>query len=202
MLRSDLLPLEAVEMLSSVARIVWYASLGKMESQLHRATAAEEVPPKRPVQTVSPLSRHHAVPYKTDDLTFFNGFGGFDLARNEYVIVHRGDQPLPAPWINVIANQRFGMHCGAEGGGYSWIGNSRESQITAWSNDPVQDRPSEIFYVRDALSGALSSPSVQPLGPRDGQFITRHGFGYSGSRGERKTASLSNSSRQCQFPIR
>ena len=41
-LRSDLLPLETVEMLSSVARIVLYASLGKMESQLHKAATTEE----------------------------------------------------------------------------------------------------------------------------------------------------------------
>ena len=37
----------------------------------------------------------------------------------------------------------------AEGSGYSWAGNSREHQLTPWSNDPVSDRGGEAFYLRD-----------------------------------------------------
>ncbi len=112
------------------------------------------------------------------ELQFYNGFGGFDPVTREYVILHRQAEPLPAPWINVIANPQFGIHCSAEGGGYSWYRNSREFQITPYSNDAVSDLPSEIFYVRDAATGTLSSPTVLPLGRRSGRFQTRHGFGY------------------------
>ena len=33
--------------------------------------------------------------------------------------------------------------------------NSRENQLTPWSNDPVSDRPGEVLYVRDEDSGEL-----------------------------------------------
>ena len=88
------------------------------------------------------------------------------------------EQPLPAPWINVIANADFGTQCSAEGGGYTWFGNSREFQITPWSNDPVSDPPGEVFYVKDLSNGQVMSPCVQPKGLARGTFRTRHGFGY------------------------
>ncbi len=78
----------------------------------------------------------------------------------------------------MIANPQFGTHCSAEGGGYSWYRNSREFQITPYSNDAVMDMPGEVFYVRDVATGGILSPTVLPLGRRAGQFKTRHGFGY------------------------
>ena len=44
------------------------------------------------------------------------------------------------------------------GAGYTWAENSRENQLTPWSNDPVSDPPSEALYVRDDDSGELWSP--------------------------------------------
>ena len=58
----------------------------------------------------------------------------------EYVTILGPGQSTPAPWINVIANPAFGFQTGTEGGGYTWSVNSRENQITPWSNDPVSDR--------------------------------------------------------------
>ena len=69
-------------------------------------------------------------------LEFFNGLGGFADDGREYVIVLGPGQTTPAPWINVVANPGFGFLVSAEGGGYSWAGNSRENQLTPWSNDP------------------------------------------------------------------
>ena len=46
-------------------------------------------------------------------------------------------QWTPAPWINVIANPAFGFQVSESGAGYTWAGNSRENQLTPWSNDPV-----------------------------------------------------------------
>ena len=50
-----------------------------------------------------------------------------------------GGQTTPAPWINVIANPSFGFQVSAEGSGHIWSENSRENQLTPWSNDPVCD---------------------------------------------------------------
>ena len=77
-------------------------------------------------------------------LQFFNGVGGFSADGREYVTSLTAEQPTPAPWINVISNPQFGFQVAVEGGGYTWSVNSRENQLTHWSNDPVVDRPGEV----------------------------------------------------------
>lgn len=69
-------------------------------------------------------------------------------------------------WVNVIANPACGLVVSAEGGGYTWMSNSREHQLTPWSNDPIGDPAGEAFYVRD------ESAEAEP-------YIARHGQGYS-----------------------
>ena len=178
-LRGDLLSLEQIDMLMAAAHVVLKASQGTIEEQL----AGEQWPDTRQPRHVSRVEIEAADDESADDdgltgkLTFFNGFGGFDRETGEYVIRHDRRRPLPAPWINVLSNPRFGSHCSAEGGGYSWYGNSREFQISPWSNDPLNDLPGEAFYIRDMETGRLLSPTVLPLGRRAGRFTTRHGFG-------------------------
>ena len=110
------------------------------------------------------------------ELEFFNGLGGFDRDGRDYVIVLDGAATTPAPWINVIANAGFGFQASATGSGYTWAENSRENQLTPWSNDPVTDPPGEAFFVRDSETGQLWSPTAQPI--RDGgRYVARHGFG-------------------------
>ena len=87
-------------------------------------------------------------------------------------------QSTPAPWINVIANPAFGFQAGAEGGGYTWSANSRENQITPWSNDPVSDPPGEAFYLRDADTGDLWTPTALPIRDPAATYVARHGRGY------------------------
>ena len=88
-------------------------------------------------------------------------------------------QRTPAPWINVIANPAFGFHVAAEGGGTTWSVNSRENQLTPWSNDPVTDRPGEAFYLRDDITGELWSPTALPIRDEAATYVARHGRGYS-----------------------
>ena len=83
------------------------------------------------------------------ELEFFNGLGGFASGGKEYVTILGPGQSTPAPWINVIANATFGFQTSTEGGGYTWSANSRENQLTPWSNDPVSDPQGEVFYLRD-----------------------------------------------------
>jgi len=93
-------------------------------------------------------------------------------------VLGRG-QWTPAPWINVIANQSFGFQVSAEGGGYTWSANSRENQLTPWSNDPVGDPPGDIFYVRDEESGDVWGPTALPAREDSSPYIAKHGQGYS-----------------------
>ena len=64
------------------------------------------------------------------------------------------------------------------GTGYTWAENSRENQITPWSNDPVEDPSGEAFYVRDETSGACGAPP-RSRSATTGTYVARHGFGYS-----------------------
>jgi cyclic beta-1,2-glucan synthetase len=79
----------------------------------------------------------------------------------------------------VVANPHFGFQTAVEGGGYTWSMNSRENQLTPWSNDAVTDRPGEVLYVRDEESGELLGPTVAPLRNDAAVYRVRHGQGYS-----------------------
>ena len=86
------------------------------------------------------------------------------------------------PWVNVIANAGFGTQVSEAGGGYTWAGNSRLNQLTAWSNDPVADPPSEWLLLQDLRSRRTWSATPSALGsPREEQVVYRvsHGQGYS-----------------------
>jgi cyclic beta-1,2-glucan synthetase len=176
-LRSDLVPPEARSVLRSAARAVLLSRRGSLAEQVKRP---EEFPPERePFFRRAPPRVRPAAPPPRPALEFFNGLGGFDAGGREYVTILGEGQWTPAPWINVIANPGFGFQVSAEGGGYTWAGNSRENQLTPWSNDPVSDRPGEVFYVRDEDMGALWGPTALPIREETGQYLARHGQGYS-----------------------
>jgi cellobiose phosphorylase len=109
---------------------------------------------------------------------FFNGFGGFANDGKEYEILLDGGRTTPAPWINVVANDKFGFFVSETGAGTTWAINSRENKITPWSNDPVCDKAYEAIYVKDHSNSTVTTPTA--LG-RDysGSYTVRHGFGYS-----------------------
>ena len=113
------------------------------------------------------------------NLEFFNGLGGFAEDGREYVTFLGPGQSTPAPWINVVANPAFGFQVATEGGGTTWSVNSRENQLTPWSNDPVTDRPGEAFYVHDDETGTLWGPTALPIRDEAGSYVARHGRGYS-----------------------
>ncbi|HBO3986802.1 TPA: glycosyl transferase [Pseudomonas aeruginosa] len=180
-LRADLMDAPSRALLQSVARVVLLARGGGIDRQMARLPAA--APSARPVSEppVQPLAA--ALPEQarspdTAQLEFFNGLGGFDQDGREYVTVLADGQTTPAPWINVIANPGFGFQVSADGSASTWTGNSRENQLTPWSNDPVTDPTGEAFFVRDEASGQLWSPTAQPIRSR-GTYVARHGHGYS-----------------------
>ena len=174
LLRADLTAAETVRVLVSAARVVLYARRGSLAKQMMRLRDSHFANVERKI--AEPKSK--AVPVAVSGLEFFNDHGGFSDNGREYTIVLGADKPTPAPWINVIANPLFGFHASAECCGYTWFGNARENQITAWSNDPVSNTPGEAFYVQDRKSGVLMSPTLAPLQSQQGTHAARHGFGY------------------------
>ena len=63
----------------------------------------------------------------------------------------------------MIANPGFGFQVVGRGRRLHLGENSRENQLTPWSNDPVSDRPGEAIYVRDEDTGELWSPTALPI---------------------------------------
>jgi len=175
-MRGDQLPLEERGLLLTAARVVLVSSRGTLAEQLLRrprpssafATPKALPGPRRPAPAL-------ALP----PLEFFNGLGGFAEDGREYVIVLDNGQWTPAPWLNVIANAGFGFTVSELGSGCTWSGNSRENQLTPWSNDPVSDPPGEAFYIRDEETGELWSPTASPIRVDNASYVIRHGQGYS-----------------------
>jgi cyclic beta-1,2-glucan synthetase len=172
-LRSDLLNAGAREQLIAIARVVLVASRGDLASQLARLSP---LPVTEPAPLPAPTTA--SPPPELPQLEFFNGAGGFDLDGREYVTILQDGRTTPAPWINVIANPTFGFQVSAEGSGHVWSENSRENQITPWSNDPVRDPSGEAIYLQDLESGQIWTPTALPI-RGSGTYIARHGFGYS-----------------------
>ncbi|MCB6179978.1 glycosyl transferase [Rhodobacter sp. Har01] len=172
-LRADLLNSGARAQLLSVARVVLVASRGSIGQQLE-IPAPPLAGPADPARFPSVPAPAPALP----DLEFFNGTGGFADNGREYVTVLRDGRSTPAPWINVIANPGFGFQVSAEGSGHVWAENSRENQLTPWSNDPVTDPPGEAIYLHDLETDRIWTPTALPIRGQ-GVYVARHGFGYS-----------------------
>ena len=176
-LRADLISNEARALLISTARVVLMGERGPLADQLTRRR--DVAPTPTPNQEPSASTSELRLPAPVPGLEFFNGLGGFAEQGKEYVIALAPGQTTPAPWINVIANQTFGFHTSESGAGYAWSVNSRERQLTPWSNDPISDRAGQAFYVRDLDSGRIYCPTASPLREGTSTYVARHGWGYS-----------------------
>jgi cyclic beta-1,2-glucan synthetase len=176
-LRGERLSTEDRTLLQAAARAVLLSRRGSLADQVIRLERPERI--ARPA--ARPETRHtgNEAPAPRPELEFFNGLGGFADGGREYVTVLGPGQSTPAPWLNVIANPSFGFQVSESGSGYTWSGNSRENQLTPWSNDAVSDPVSEAIYVRDDESGELWSPTALPIRLEDSTYVARHGAGYS-----------------------
>lgn len=177
-LRADLLATEHSDLLKSIARVVLIARNGPLHKQFTRLSASTEqsLPVVANKMVKNAVHENDLVLFKS--LEFFNGTGGFAKEGREYVTLLQNRATTPAPWINVIANANFGFNVAAEGSGYTWSENSRENQLSPWSNDPVCSPISEVFYVEDRDLGEIYTSTATPIRD-DGLYICRHGFGYS-----------------------
>ncbi len=163
-------------LLQTAARAVLVSNRGTLAEQLlrHPRPEAAFVAPKA-LSAPGVFSPRLSLP----PLEFFNGLGGFSDDGREYVIVLDNGQWTPSPWINVIANAEFGFMVSESGSGCTWCGNSRENQLTPWSNDPVSDPSGEVFYLRDDETNEIWSPTALPIRVDNSSYVIRHGQGYS-----------------------
>ncbi len=177
-LRGDLIDVREADLLSCAARVTLSAREGSLAEQVTRMRrtrlAAEAQPKAVPSAGTGPV-----IALEIPPLEFFNGLGGFADSGREYVTVLGPGQHTPAPWINVIANRQAGFLVSESGAGYTWCLNSRENQLTPWSNDPVGDPCGEALYIRDEDSGEIWTPTAAPIRIESSRYVARHGYGYS-----------------------
>jgi cyclic beta-1,2-glucan synthetase len=177
---------KAQTLLMTAANVVLDLKAGDIGQCLNAAKSIEpHLPAFNPTNPQQDFSVEAQIEHR-HNLLFDSGMGGFSPDGREYHIMlenypknaNEPGQITPAPWVNVIANERFGFLVTESGGGYTWSANSGENRLTPWTNDPVVDPAGEYLYLRDEINGNVWSPTPLPAG-KGVNYLVRHGQGYS-----------------------
>lgn len=179
-LYADQMKPEEQILLQTAARVRLLGERGSLGNQIpgysiqvhHLPEFTPTRPAERTVNAPLPVST------KTEDLQFYNGYGGFSADGHEYIIHLPPNITTPAPWVNVIGYPGFGFMVSEAGSQCTWAMNSGENRLTPWSNDPVRDPSGEVLYLRDEETGQVWTPTPLPSGA-DQAYCVTHGAGYS-----------------------
>jgi cyclic beta-1,2-glucan synthetase len=182
--RRDQMSEESFQTLFATARIVLHTRNGKISDQMARLLApTDSIPPlpNRQVQAnvARPSPKRGQVAFPHEELQMWNGTGGFSADGKEYVVRMPHGRRTPHPWINVIAHDDFGFHVSAGGAAFTWVVNSRDYQISPWSNDPVTNQPGEAILIRNTDTGQVISPFAALSDDPAALHEARHGLGRS-----------------------
>jgi cyclic beta-1,2-glucan synthetase len=189
LLRGDGMPEAERGLLMAAARAVLSGERGGLADQLELPFPEPRWPRPLPARPPAAAAPDRGPEVEAPVLDHANGLGGFTAGGREYAIVLEGREDTPLPWVNVIANPRFGTVVGATGAAFTWAGNSRENRLTPFGNDPVSEFSGEAVYLRDEDDGATwgATPGPLPRPADDGRWVTRHGAGVTrfahGARG-------------------
>ena len=163
----------------TVAKVIFEGSAGSLSEQVNKKVLSKIMPPYlEPMYSVLREPAHKEAIRLPDNIIFNNTYGGYTEDGKEYVVLTSKDKVSPAPWSNIIANDKIGTVTTQGGSAYTWINNAHEYRLTPWYNDPVGERAGEAFYVRDEETGKYWSPMPYPKTSTQ-PYLTRHGFGYS-----------------------
>ena len=177
LLRIDAMPEAEAVLLSSVATAILFGDQGELAHQLERS----EPEPPRPLKThpSEPVADRPDERAEAPPLVMGNGLGGFTRDGREYVVVLAGDRETPLPWVNVLANPRFGSIVATSGAAHTWSENSRQNRLTPFANDPVTSPTGEAIFIRDEDGGAVWAATPAPLKrtSRSPRWVIRHGAG-------------------------
>src|SRR5438128_9230671 len=161
--------------LQAAARMVLVAARGTLRQQL--AATAPAVSKPRQLAPGRQFREEPSAPLPFMELKYFNGVGGFTEDGKEFVIYLGPSTRTPLPWINIMANPKFGALISESGAECVWGRNSQNDRLTPWFNDPISDPPGTAIYIRDDEIGVVWSPTPKPIGEKDA-YRARHGQGY------------------------
>lgn len=129
-------------LLRTVARLTFNTQDGvKIYEQLARA---EQLNQRYQDKVEYPVMKPSAKFRVWSTLDFYNQYGGFDNQGRDYVITNTN---TPMPWINVLANPRFGSIVSSTMAGFTFAFNAQQFKLTGWSNDMVRDNASEMLLI-------------------------------------------------------
>ncbi|HEX5668616.1 MAG TPA: glucoamylase family protein, partial [Chitinophagaceae bacterium] len=137
-------------LIQSVARMVLSDSKGSLISQIRKRPAQKTPIPHLIPKEIQASYVSKLIPMQ--GLQHYNGFGGFSEDGKEYIINTDIHKTTPLPWVNVIANPKYGTVVSESGQAYTWVENAHEFRLTPWNNDAVSDASGETFYIRDEES--------------------------------------------------
>lgn len=169
------------KVLLSLAKIVIDSKLGAIEQQMLsilQSSSKTSASYLKPVKKISSSGKD--IFPNINNLKFYNGLGGFADGDKEYVMNINYEKSLytPAPWVNIISNRDIGFIITESGSMYTWLFDSYDNRLTKRIDDPLIDRSSEVFYVRDEETGEFWSPTPLPIvSPHT--YTIKHGLGYS-----------------------
>jgi cyclic beta-1,2-glucan synthetase len=166
---------EELVALQAAARVVLVAARGTLRQQL-AATAPAASKPGHLVAGRQ-FREEPSAPLAFMELKYFNGLGGFTEDGKEFVIYLGPSTHTPLPWINIMANPKFGALISESGAEFVWGRNSQNDRLTPWFNDPICDPLGTAIYIRDDEIGAVWSPTPKPIREKDA-YRARHGQGY------------------------
>lgn len=165
--------------LGTLARLRLQADGRPLAQHMERLAAShDEALALRERQSTAPVEATLAEPARV--LPGEDTLGRFEPGSGAYTFPVSATRHPARPWINVLANPVFGTQVSEVAGGYTWAGNSRMHQVTAWSNDPLMDGSGEHLLLED-----LDSHRVWQLGRtlalREAREVT-HGTGWTRMR--------------------
>ena len=129
-------------LLKTVARLTFNTSSRlTLEQQLRDLeNANQHYQDKEEYATLKPLKQFRV----WSSLAFYNQYGGFDNDGRDYVVTNTN---TPMPWVNVIANPKFGCVVSSTMAGFTFAHNAQQFKLTGWSNDIVRDNASEMLLI-------------------------------------------------------
>ena len=150
-------------LLRTVARID-FNNHERIEQQLQNLEAAnQQYQDKVEYPVMKPSAQFHV----WSTLDFYNQYGGFDNVGRDYVVTNTN---TPMPWINVIANPRFGCIVSSTMAGFTFAYNAQQFKLTGWSNDIVRDNASEMLLINKKQFVPATARHGQGFSSFDAQY--------------------------------
>ena len=152
-------------LLHTVARVS-FNDHERIEQQLQALEAAnQQYQDKVEYPMIRPSAQFHV----WSTLDFYNQYGGYDHVGHDYVVTNTN---TPMPWINVMANPRFGCIVSSTMAGFTFAFNAQQYKLTAWSNDIVRDNPAEMLLINKQQFVPATARHGQGFSAFDAQYDT------------------------------